>query len=357
MTSTYEQVVRAAVRLLTDEAKDTWALADAVQVHVPDATSGKGFAYDPDNGGVRKAVAELAARLKDDGVLTQKGTSYTASTLTHFRDAAMAWPKADRYEEASFSTHQEAANSKDAKLVLTALVDVARGAKPQRPRGFDLEAWNAAVQRVQSRDRGGFKVTVDDLRVARKANVARRPRHRKMTIDRINKLIDAHIEGKVEEEDLYNILPTKIGKQPVAEYVEEYIAEVERQIAEREAREAAIRDQVAAGEEGMTDEERQESDEELTGLQGQAAGLGASSEQAERDVLGGPALQYGRKADQAAGMCLVLGKKHGVPDEDLDELLLVADSLQHKADLIRMMASGAGFSVEDDQFLNDLGVA
>jgi hypothetical protein len=367
--TTYDNVVKAAQRLLTDETKDTWALADAVLAHVPDATAtkvanlkqGTTVPDSPDVGvigqSVPQRIAALAAQMKDDGVITQKGTSYTASTLTHFREAAVAWPKDDRYDEASFSTHQAAADSKDARLVLKALVNVARGGSPVRPRGFDLAAWNKSLDRVQSRTRAGFRVTVDDIRVARKQNVARRPRHRKMTLDRINKLIDAFIEGNVEEEDLFNILPTKVGTQTAEEYVDEYVAEVDRQIAEREAREAALRAQVAAGEEGMTDQELAESDEELTALGATADQTRKASEDAEQDYAGGPALQAANRADREAGMALVLGKKHGIPTNDVDRLHVVATSLRHKADLIDMMAEGSGFSAEDEKLLSDLGIA
>ena len=354
--TTYDNVVKAAERLLTDETKDTWGLADAVLAHVPSAGhGGDRKSEDADQTPeIRGLIRDLVDRLKDDDIVNPKGSFYTFSGLTGLREAAMAWPKADRYDEASFSTHQES-TSKERRQVLAALVAVANGDKPNRPRGFDLQAWNAACDRIRKRTHG-FPVSVDDVRIARKAKTTR-PRHRKLTIDRINHLIVQHYDGKLDEEELYELLPKKIGKQTVEDYVWEYLDALDAEAKEREAREAALRQQTAAGEEGMTDEELAESDAALQGLQEAAENLDKTITQAEQEALGGPVVQKLNEAERVVLMALVFFRKFGTPGIDQDKARMKIAEIRRALDLIEMAVTGEDLNAEDAEFLNSLGIS
>jgi hypothetical protein len=353
--TTYDNIVRAAERLLTDETKDTWTLADAVLAHVPEGSQGGNTQHSPDIGGMLRSLAD---QLKQDGVTTMTNTAYTVSSLTHLRDTAVAWPKTERYTEASFSTHREAAENKAAREALGALVNVARGGTPNRPRGFDLRAWNEAVGRVRNRTRDGFKVSVDDVRIARRAKPTR-PHHRKLTIDRIHELIVQYVDKGQDEqdlEDLLHLLPNKIGNKPAAAYVTKYVDEYVAAIAAEEARLERIRNTVAAGEEEMTDEELQESDEDLTALLGASEDVKKDMAQAQEEMYGSKWVQYLEQGTHYTGTALQFQRKFGVTDRDRELAIDKITRQRHLLDLIEMGMEGKSLSDEDASWLEAMGI-
>lgn len=339
-TTTYDRIVQAAERLLSDDTKDTWGLADAVLAHVPEKPEGRPVGYSPEHGGVtvKQQLSLLVADMKLDGVITTKGEPYTAAALRHLRDAAVAWAKDERHVEASFSTHKEAAERKDGTKVLSALCAIARGESVARPRGFDLNAWNEAVQRIRTR-KSGFQVAVDDIRIVFQKRQARySPAKRKaMTLDEAIALIDS---GDYTVEEVLDKLSKKTRATLLA-------------LLEKEARDERIRDDVAAGEEDMTDEELIDSDEELSRLSDSVSALTDSTKALEPGFV----LHEVTRIDNIAGATLVVARKNGVPEDDQQDVLVKIDMAKHKLDLLAMQVRGGSFSVEDEKFLQGLGIA
>ena len=209
----YTTIVRAAQRLLTDDTKDSFGLADAVLAYVPAGSGEQGRRTDlsPREGGEVRSVPEqlkaLAALLTDDGVHTPKGGNYTLKGLTHLRETSMAWPPSKRYAEAAYRTHQEAGSPMtDGGKVLAALIGIARGENKRMPtlddEPLDPEKWNKAVYRVQTR-RKGFGVAANDLRTA----LGRRTNNpgRNITKDELQDQLDS---GEIDPEDVADVLPT-----------------------------------------------------------------------------------------------------------------------------------------------------
>ena len=345
--TTYDNVVRAAQRLLTDDTKDTWSLADAVLAHVPNqGTGGRPGTSPLAGGGFRPTDEQLTdtiAQMKSDGVTTPNGDAYTSSSLKHLRDAAMSWPEDERHPEAAYRTHQEAGSPRtDGGKALAALCAVARGEKVTRPRGLDLKAWDEACDRVRDRKRG-FLVAANDVRTAlkRKTNVPGRRRAKK---DILQDVENAITSGDLDFDELLEMLPPVLSTgQTREEWLEERLERV--------------RQNTAAGEEGMNDEELDASDEEVRGLQQQTSALGTKADEMAQDALGGKALQYARAANREASFSITFARREGIPSDDMEPFLEAARELRHKADLMEMAATGQGFSAKDEDWLREAGVA
>ena len=334
MTATYEQVVKAAQRLVTDDTKDTWGLADAVLAHVPEQQSGKRNDLTPASGGgsVSNELADLAKQMKDDGISTQNGDPYTGSSLGHMRDTAMAWQTV-RHPEAAYRTHQEAGSpTTDGGKVLAALCAVARGEKPVKPRGIDADAWNKAVARVQAR-RKGFPVAANDVRVAleRKVNVP----------TAAPAVTPAAVKAAVAAGDL-----------DLGEVVDDADPE-EQEAIEQRVRKNRVKRQIAAGEEGMTDAELEESDKEMEALGNMANAVATAAKS-----LGTfhPYEEYtGRsKRELQTVLTIVRKRNHVANDYEIECTLSNTADIRLLCDLVDMAAQGGDVGAQAEKFLESL---
>lgn len=333
--TTYDKVAAAAQRLVTDDTKDTWALADAVLAHVPEQPSGQrnDLLLASGGGSVPERLATLVEALKLDGVTTPTGDPYSVSALAHLRDTAMTWPGDTRHPEAAYRTHQEAGSpNTEGGRVLAALAVVARGEGTFKPRGLDKDAWEAACKRVADR-RKGFPVAANDVRVAlqRKTNLP----GRKLTTADVKAAIAA---GNVEPSAVVEALPEKV-------VVDEF----------RQRRQIKHRQQVVEATEGMTDAEVADSDEALDALTDAADGIRGNAAEMEAAATGGVVAARLERANTPLLSALMFARK-GMDDT---ERLLVLDrigNLRHVLDLLEIAATGSEFSESDQEFLGSLSM-
>jgi hypothetical protein len=287
--TTYDQVAEAAKRLVTDDTKDTWALADAVLAHVPDGTGGKGFAYDPREGGVREALAELAEQMQADGVATPNGDPYTTSALDHLRETAMAWPKAERHNEAAYRTHQEAGSPKTmGGKALATLCAVARGEDVTRPRSILAAEWKTVCDRITAR-RKGWPVAANDVRIAlqRKPNVP--GPSRQITTEDVKDAIEA---GEVDPSDVTNALTEedlfgKLMEKRTTRHAQEHRAQFD------------------------SDEEAAEDEASMDDLHEAVKDMHTTLEDMESEYGGGPVGKAWAAAEKAAINAILLLRKQG----------------------------------------------
>lgn len=170
------RTIAAAEALLTSSNRDTWSLADAVLADIPErpmtrrSAASREAANESD---VLDALADVVSELASAGVATPNGDPYTVPALRMLRQTAMAWPPAERHDEAAYRTHQEAHGDK-ARTALAGLCAVARHEAVDMPEGLDEVSWYDAVARVQAKlgkRARRFPVAANDVRVA----MARRP--------------------------------------------------------------------------------------------------------------------------------------------------------------------------------------
>jgi hypothetical protein len=346
--TTYEKVVQSAEKLLHDDTKDTWGLADAVLAYVPDATEVRvanlRHASIPPSKGestVPNQLRALADKMEKDEVLTPTGNYYTESSLKHLRDAAMIWPRKERHTEAAYSTHRDAGSP--AKLkgeVLAALCAVARGEYDDdplelKPDGVGAKAWRAAVKRVEKRD-GGFLVTANDIAVALKKQPNSKRSNGAPTVQAIKDAVDA---GALDAEDL-----AELGDviQEAADIQEAQ----DQDLQDRTGYEAELG---AAGTEAMENEY----DEFFQGV----AQFGKTLDAIDSEHLGSKLIQNFRDLELHVGFSLKMSRKYELYSDEHEVAQGIFARIRHYIDLMEMATQGATLTPEDQEFLDALGKA
>lgn len=176
--SVFDHTERAVADDMISANRSNWSIADAIVADIPDETPGSyQVATHVANWSIPQRLAMLADHLESHGLFNSRDEPYTAESLRHLRNTAIAWPEGTRHPHASFRTHQEASRPQSrGGIALAALSAVARGETVTCPDGFDPDAFDKASARVMEA-RGRFAVSANALRVAmeRRANVSPQP--------------------------------------------------------------------------------------------------------------------------------------------------------------------------------------
>lgn len=330
--TTYDNVVRAAKRLSTDDNRNNWELADAVLAEVPVGSHGGDRKSDqvPGTGDlIADRLAALAKRMADDGVTTPDGDSYTVGALTNLREMATTWPVNQRHPEAAYSTHREAGSPKtEGGRVLKALAAVARGETVAKPKGLDADAWKKACDRIQARKKG-FPVAANDLNIALK---------RKSNGTRGGGVTKADVKAAIASGDV------------TAEDLLDAVADEELDPVIDTLRSRRIRRDNAANTEGMTDEEIEATDKALEAISGISDSINKTADQMEINALGGPACKYAVDGEHYWLTALLFARKGGIRNADEAERMreYIART-RHAVDLIEMICDGVDGADLDDE--------
>jgi hypothetical protein len=332
--TTYDQVVRAATRLVTDDTKDTWGLADAVLAHVPEEQSGKRSDLLPasgEGGSVPERLSALAKRLGKEGVTTPVGEQYSQDSLRHLRDTAVAWAPSDRFNEAAYRTHQEAGSPKtEGGKVLAALAAIARGEAASKPRGIDADAWAKAVTRVESRTKG-FLVAANDVRMAlkRQPNV---PGREPTAADRKGALAASS--------------PTEIAAGVDPKTLEN---------AYLESRKQQLRDLHNAQHDNDTPEEVAAFNASMDQLTNTAKAVDALAQDVASPFTPTPGLELLADVDRTLGAASSYYRKFGFAPGEGEAVDGRVDNIQQRVEFIRLLRTPTATDAEIQAFLSQAG--
>jgi hypothetical protein len=142
-----DAVLDAAATREAGDSGGAWRLADALLTEIPANPGGKGV--QSGGPGTPELLADYATRLTTEGIHTPGGGPYSASTLDDLRDAAMAWPPNERYQQAAYRTHRQAGRpGSEGDVALKALTRYAEGGVKRRPSEIDPDAWAKAIPMV-----------------------------------------------------------------------------------------------------------------------------------------------------------------------------------------------------------------
>lgn len=159
------KTIEAAEALLASSTRDTWCLADAVLVDVPEMPKGQRTDQLTGVSRLDDALAQVADAVTGAGITTPNGEPYSADSLKTYRNTAIAWPQDARENQASYRTHQECSSAVHPKAaILHALCAIARGERVNRPAGCSAESWKLAVAKIDRNRR--FPVSANVIRIA-----------------------------------------------------------------------------------------------------------------------------------------------------------------------------------------------
>lgn len=178
--TTYKTITVASELLFASD-RNTWKLADAILADVPNRPEGRPRNLPlagevSEESSIEDLLADIVAEMDDLGITTPNGDPYTTASLANMRHTAMAWPLAERHDEAAYRTHQEAGGRDGlGRKMLAALCKVAQGKRVVCPDEVDPDAWATAKKRVL--DKKGkprppkLLVSANDLRTAMKRKI------------------------------------------------------------------------------------------------------------------------------------------------------------------------------------------
>lgn len=292
----YPKTMRAAKGISTNEK----ALAEAIFIEIPPRGKGRTPAGTTT---IEDALTEMAAELSAEGY------AYSTAVLAEYREVA-AWANGNTragtgisWQPVAWSVHVEAYKG---------------GMR-----------WRDFVKHVGS---GTIKIR-DDLRRI----FGNRP-GRPNTTEKVKDLVGDVKAGKVTKDDL----------EELADALDE--GTVSKTVNRR--RQRRINEDIAANEEGMTDEEVEDTDKAIDSLQQGVRDLRSIGKQMEDVIVGSPLLQSIKEAEHAILFALVMTKRHQLANDEEQTIATASlDNTTHIADMVRMAIGGFSFSRDDEKFL------
>lgn len=296
----FPKTIRAAKAVSTDEK----AMAAAIFEEIPPRSKGR----------TPKGTATIEDLLADLAIdLAAAGHPYSVDTLVEYRKVA-AWaagnggPQPPIWLPVSWSVHREASREM---------------------------TWAAFTKHVEN----GVK-TVDDLRRV----MNKKPTRKNKPSEKLQEAGELLEAGEASEKDQES-LADKLSDEAILKTT-------------RKRRKKAVEQQVIDGQEGMTDEQIEESERDLENLSVASQALQGAADDLSKDSLPerSAALRKLGEAEDKVVTALIYLKKHGVDHAEDDAFKEKAADIKRCVDLLLMERDGAQISQTDEDWLASQGI-